>query len=31
VVIYGQSWSGFNGLQIGFIQPNVEQFYLIVK
>ncbi|CAF3402829.1 unnamed protein product [Rotaria sp. Silwood2] len=31
VITYEQSWSGFNGLQIGFLQPNVEQFYLIVK
>ncbi|CAF3607308.1 unnamed protein product [Rotaria sp. Silwood1] len=24
VVIYGKSWGGFNGLQIGFLQPKVE-------
>jgi predicted acyl esterase len=23
VIIYGKSWGGFNGLQIGFLQPKV--------
>jgi predicted acyl esterase len=23
VIIYGKSWGGFNGLQIGYLQPKV--------